>query len=245
MTAGDHTGFDAATTLDRINAATERLVATAARFTDAEVRAPSLLPAWSRGHVLTHLARNADGGRNLLIWARTGEETPEYPSLAARDEQIEAGAARSTAELVADLRSAAARFATEYRKMPPQAWNRTVRWTRGQERAALRAADSRLSEVLIHHVDLNAGYTPAQWPVGFVRDMLGRVAASFGARDDAPAMRLHTTDIETTYDIGPPRQAPVIKGPQTSLLAWLLGRAQGADLVVHGAAELPRPPFLY
>ncbi|MGW5129524.1 maleylpyruvate isomerase family mycothiol-dependent enzyme [Streptomyces sp. NPDC004069] len=245
MTADDHAGFDPAATLDQINAATEHLVETAARFTDADVRAPSLLPAWSRGHVLTHLARNADGGRNLLIWARTGVETPEYPSLAARDEQIEAGAGRSSAELVADLRSAAARFATEYRKMPPEAWNQTVRWTRGQERAAVRAADSRLCEVLIHHVDLNADYTPAQWPTGFVRDMLGRVVASFSARDNAPAMRLHTTDTEISYDIGTARPAPIIHGPQTSLLAWLMGRAQGADLVVNGASELPRPPFLY
>ncbi|MEV7393377.1 maleylpyruvate isomerase N-terminal domain-containing protein, partial [Streptomyces sp. NPDC091215] len=67
MTADDHTGFDPATTLDQINAATGHLLETAARFTDADVRAPSLLPGWSRGHVLTHVARNADGGRNLLI----------------------------------------------------------------------------------------------------------------------------------------------------------------------------------
>ncbi|MDF6040936.1 hypothetical protein LRD69_01875 [Streptomyces sp. JH14] len=38
----------------------------------------------SRGHVLTHPARNADGGRRLLIRARTGAQTPEYPSPAAR-----------------------------------------------------------------------------------------------------------------------------------------------------------------
>ncbi|MEW2625616.1 maleylpyruvate isomerase family mycothiol-dependent enzyme [Streptomyces sp. NPDC048106] len=245
MTADDHTGFDPATTLDQINVATEHLLDTAARFTDTDVRAPSLLPAWSRGHVLTHLARNADGGRNLLIWARTGVETPEYPSLAARDEQIEAGAGRSAVELVADLRSAAVRFATEYRKMPPEAWNQVVRWTRGQERAAVRAADSRLCEVLIHHVDLNAGYAYAQWPTGFVQDMLGRVTASFSTRDDAPAMRLHPTDTDISYDIGSARRAPIIHGPQTTLLAWLMGRAEGADLAVTGASELPRPPFLY
>ena len=39
---------------------TERLVATAERLGDAEVRAPSLCPGWTRGHVLTHLARNAE-----------------------------------------------------------------------------------------------------------------------------------------------------------------------------------------
>ncbi|MGW4566477.1 maleylpyruvate isomerase family mycothiol-dependent enzyme [Streptomyces sp. NPDC004561] len=245
MTAHDHTSFDPAITLDQINAATEHLMETASRFTDADVREPSLLPAWSRGHVLTHLARNADGGRNLLIWARTGAETPEYPSLAARDEQIEEGAGRGAAELVADLRDTAAEFAAEYRKMPPEAWNQRVRWTRGQERAALRAADSRLCEVLIHHVDLDAGYTPAQWPTDFVRDMLGRVVASFSTRDGTPAMRLHATDTEIGYDIGTARQAPVIHGTQTSLLAWLMGRAPGTDLAVNGAPELPGPPFLY
>ncbi|MFI1294243.1 maleylpyruvate isomerase N-terminal domain-containing protein [Streptomyces sp. NPDC020792] len=180
MRAHDHKSFGPAIILDQINAATEHLIKTASRFTDADVRAPSLLPAWSRGHVLTHLARNADGGRNLLIWARTGVETPEYPSLAARDEQIEAGAGRSAAELVADLRDTAAEFATEYRKMPPEAWIRRVRWTRGQELAAMRAADSRLCEVLTHHVDLDADYTPAQWPTDFVSTTRSRPVSHHG-----------------------------------------------------------------
>ena len=30
-------------------------------LTDEQVRSPFLLPGWSVGHVLTHLARNADG----------------------------------------------------------------------------------------------------------------------------------------------------------------------------------------
>ena len=46
---------------------------------------PSLLPGWSRGHVLTHLARNADGAVNLLTWARTGVETPQYVSQEQRE----------------------------------------------------------------------------------------------------------------------------------------------------------------
>ena len=241
----EHEEFDPAAVLDQITAATEDLMRTAARFTDADVSAPSLLPDWSRGHVLTHLARNADGGRRLLIWARTGTETAEYPSLEARAAQIEEGAGRGAAELLADVRDSAAAFEAEYRSMPPEAWNRIVRWTRGQQRPAARAADSRLSEVLVHHADLDAGYTPAQWPADFVRTMLGRVAASFTAREDAPAMRLYATDTDTEYEIGGARPAPVIHGPQSSLLAWLMGRSQGADLPVHGAAGLPEPPFLY
>ncbi|MFI2200423.1 maleylpyruvate isomerase family mycothiol-dependent enzyme [Streptomyces sp. NPDC020192] len=238
-------GFDPAAVLAHIDAATEHLLRTAARFTDGDVRAPSMLPNWSRGHVLTHLARNADGGRRLLIWARTGVETPEYPSLAAREEEIERGAGRSAEALVADLRDSAARFAAEYRRMTSAAWKRKVRWTRGQERPAARAADSRLSEVLIHHADLDAGYTAAQWPAAFVHDMLGRVATSLGVRDGAPAMRLHATDTDTWYDIGGARPAPVIHGAESSLLSWLMGRTPGTDLTPQDCTALPAPPFLY
>jgi hypothetical protein len=76
-TDSDHE-FDPADVLDQIVAASEHLLDTAAGFSDANVRGPSLLPGWSRGHVLTHLARNADDGRNLLVWARTGVETSEW-----------------------------------------------------------------------------------------------------------------------------------------------------------------------
>src|SRR5215469_5344155 len=79
----------------RVDVASARVLATAARISDQQAREPSSLPGWSRGHVLTHLARNADGLRNLLIWARTGVETPQYLSAEARDTAIEAGSART------------------------------------------------------------------------------------------------------------------------------------------------------
>src|SRR5437763_14459256 len=77
--------------LDRLAAATERVLATATALSEAQAREPSLLPGWSRGHVLTHIARNADGMVNLLRWARTGTQTPMYASAASRAADIEAG----------------------------------------------------------------------------------------------------------------------------------------------------------
>ena len=41
------------------------------RMAGEAFRAPSALPGWTRAHVLTHLARNADAMVNLLTWART------------------------------------------------------------------------------------------------------------------------------------------------------------------------------
>jgi uncharacterized protein (TIGR03083 family) len=90
--------------LARVSESTDRLLATADALTDAQAAAASRLTGWTRGHVLTHLARNADGFRNLLAWAATGDETPMYPSEEARDRAIETGAGRPAAELAADLR---------------------------------------------------------------------------------------------------------------------------------------------
>ena len=81
--------------LASVGAATGRLLATTAALADPEVREPSLLPGWTRGHVLSHIARNADGLINLLRWAHTGTQIPMYASQQARDADIEAGAGRS------------------------------------------------------------------------------------------------------------------------------------------------------
>jgi maleylpyruvate isomerase len=238
-------GFEPTAFLDRIITATEYVLTTAGGLSDDDMRDRSLLPNWSRGHVLTHLARNADGGTRLLTWARTGAPAAEYPSLEARAAQIEAGAGRSAAELVADVRSSSGRFTAEYSLMPAEAWQRVVRWTAGQERPAARIADSRLCEVLVHHVDLRVGVTPDHWPADFVADQLNKVATAFATRENPPIMRIHATDTGGWHQISANHDAVVIHGRQASLLAWLMGRSAGDDLSTGSGMVLPTPPFLY
>ena len=162
------------------------LLATATALSDAQAREPSLLPGWSRGHVLTHIARNADGLGNLLRWARTGTQTPMYASAESRAADIEAGAGRPAADLAADVRESAAAFAAEAASMPDDAWTAQVRALNGPPFPALGVLDRRLSEVEIHHVDLAAGYSPGDWPEDFLGEALPRVAESFAGRDDTP-----------------------------------------------------------
>ncbi|MFA1538005.1 maleylpyruvate isomerase family mycothiol-dependent enzyme [Actinomadura monticuli] len=225
-------------TLAEITAATRALLATAARIADADVRAPSLLPGWTRGHVLTHVARNADGGTRLLTWARTGVASYEYPSLEARAAEIEEGADRPARALLEDVRRSAGRFAEAFALMPDEAWRRTVQWTTGARHPAARAADARLTEVLIHHVDLDAGFTPDDWPADFTARLLTSVTASFARRDDGPDLRLHATDTGQDHGDG----EHLVTGPAPSLLAWLLGRSPGTALI--GADQI-KVPFLY
>jgi maleylpyruvate isomerase len=236
---------EASHSLNRLAAATERLLATATALDDAQVREASLLPGWTRGHVLTHIARNADGMVNLLSWARTGTETPMYASAESRGADIEAGASRPAADLAADVRESAARFAAEAAAMPGEAWTVPVRALAGPGFPALGVLGRRLSEVEIHHVDLAAGYAPGDWPADFVADALPRVADSFTGRDDAPPCLAFADGAPHGYRIGPAGAASppvVVHGRPAELLAWLLGRDSGAGLRVSGPAD--RAPVL-
>jgi maleylpyruvate isomerase len=232
--------------LDRIAAATDRLLATAAGITDDQAREPSLLPGWTRGHVLTHIARNADGLRNLLVWARTGTETPMYPSSAAREEDIEAGAGRPAAELAADIAHSAAAFATEAACMPAEAWVTHVRALYGPPFPVRAILDRRLGEVVIHHSDLGAGYTPDDWPADFVSDALPTVAASFAGAEDTPRCLLRSDAAPRQEFLigsgqgGEPKV--IVHGQPGDLLAWLTGRSGGARLTVAAGGALPELP---
>jgi maleylpyruvate isomerase len=146
--------------LRALEEATDESTAAACGLADADVRGPSLLPGWTRGHVLAHLARNAEGGTRLLNGARTANPGYEYRSVAARAAAIEEGAGRSAADLVADVRQTAQALAAAAERMPPDAWQAQVTWTTGQQTAAELVVRSRLAEVLIHHVDLDIGFGP-------------------------------------------------------------------------------------
>src|SRR5512140_1663775 len=91
--------------LDAVSEQTGALLRTARAFDD--VHAESLCAGWTRGHVLTHLARNADGLAALVRSAVDGTGETMYPSAEARDTDIEAGADRSAAELCADVEQSA------------------------------------------------------------------------------------------------------------------------------------------
>jgi maleylpyruvate isomerase len=225
--------------------ATARLMAAAAGLDDTAVGAASGLPGWTRGHVLTHLARNADGATNLLTWARTGVETPQYASLAQRAADIEAGAARDAAEQLEDLDAACARFAAAASAMPAPAWSAVVRWTDGRESPAADVMWRRLREVEIHHVDLGTGYRPADWPEAFTLRLLRTVAHNLSARDLRFLIR--SPEVGHDIEVGEGTTGPVITGPAWAAAAWLVGRSPstaGAALSIEPPGPLPVVPPL-
>ena len=215
--------------------ATSRYLDALDELTDQDMRAPSLLPGWSRGHVVTHLARNADGLRNLLVWARTGVETPQYPSWEQREADIASGAGRSVTDLIRDSHEAADRFAAEVTQLRAEDWEAPVRTLKSPSAFPARhVLGSRRTEVEIHHADLGIGYTATDWPQDFTRMLVERVVAD---RSDGPSMVLLATDTDERWQLGP-GPGPEVSGPLAALAWWLSGRGGGEGLACS-TGELP------
>lgn len=187
--------------LDQLGRSQARLAVTLSTLTDEQAREPSLLPGWSRGHVATHLSRNADALRRLALAVLAGEQAEMYPGGPdARNAAIEEGADRPAALLAADSDFAGPRLLSTLRLLPEERLDVPVRWRRPL--AARELVSLRWKEVEIHHVDLGLDYTAADWPPGFVQATLST---------ELPALRA-ASEVEVP-DL-----------PEHELLAWLVGR---------------------
>ncbi|MCW2900871.1 MAG: hypothetical protein JWO67_3136 [Streptosporangiaceae bacterium] len=228
-----------------LETATARMLTTLATLSEADLREPSLLPGWSRGHLATHLARNADSYSNLLHWARTGVETPQYASIEQREADLAAGSGRSSGELLEDAQESADRFAGHVRTLPDAAWQRPVRAFHGWEHPAWYTVHRRWREVETHHADLGAGYAPADWPESYARWELTETLGWLRERGGLAARRIRATDLDVDVRLGgagpetAPVDAPEIEGPARALIRWLSGRSPGAELT---GGPLPAPP---
>ena len=182
------------------------LAATVTGLTDEVARGPSLLPGWSVGHVLSHVARNADSLVRRLEGAAAGRVVDQYAGGAeGRARDIEEGSGRPAAELVADVLATNGAVEAALAAFPDAAWDRVTRSVSGSEQPARDVVFSRWREVEVHHVDLGLGYTPAQWPGDLVERWLPHARVQF----------LDTVD-------------------QRTLLAWLVGRAPAPQLKPWG-----------
>jgi maleylpyruvate isomerase len=224
-----------------------RMWTSASRMTDDECCAPSLLPGWSRGHVLAHWAGNADGQTRMLLAAARGEIAAQYPGGdAMRDADIEARAALPSRLIVQDALAAVDRVEDAWRRMSPEAWSRPTDARIGQ-RPAWMSVWARWRETEVHHVDLDVGYTHEHWPAEFVSLMLPRVLSTLDTRTpDKVTVQVQVVDrhwpqssTATTSD-----DPVVVRGTASAVLCWLVGRpVPPADLAASRSGQswpLPR-----
>jgi maleylpyruvate isomerase len=174
-------------------AAQQRLWARVKGLTDDVARRPSLLPDWTVGHVLTHIARNADSHRRMLEGALAGERLVQYPG--GRDQRaadIEAGSHRPADELVADVRRSSLQLEAAWTAMTDEAWEGGGVFDDGTPWPARLIVFHRWREVEVHHADLGLGYRPDDWPEEYVAIELARQLTVLPGRLDT-ARRQHLT----------------------------------------------------
>lgn len=222
-------------------AGTGQFEATVAALAPVGLTAPSGLPGWTRAHVVTHVARNADALVNLLTWARTGVETPMYADPADRDRDIAAGAARPAVEVVADLLAANARLAAAMAELAEPAWSTPVRTAQGRQVPAGLIPWMRAREVWMHAVDLAAGFTCADLPEALAAALLDDAVATVAARGPAAAhLVCEHTDDARRWELPGPGPAVLVRGSLGALVGFVLRglRLPGLRL----PPDAPAPP---
>ncbi|MFJ6543840.1 maleylpyruvate isomerase family mycothiol-dependent enzyme [Streptomyces sp. NPDC091385] len=228
--------IDDAHDLACVHAATERLLSAAAGLDNASLAEPSRLPGWSRGHVLAHLARNADALVNVL------EARPMYADAATRDADIERDAPRPLAAQLDDLRASADRF--RHTAAAPADRNRTVELRNGVTDTAARVPFRRWIEVELHHVDLGTGYELEDLPAEFTERETDFLTERFAQHPDVPSTVLVSETGRTWKTGGGAPGGPVtVEGPAAELLGWLAGRRDGLALTVRGGTLPALPPL--
>jgi maleylpyruvate isomerase len=245
--------------LDRCQQSLDLLIAHVQELPDDAIVVASQLPGWTRGHVLTHVARNADGMANLADWAISGEPHPMYPSRESREAGFDAGAHRSSAAIADDLDTSGQRFAHAWRAVAElgdthltQALDRVMHLGAPSPHApAIAGASAPLSrrrEIELHRVDLGlADYTGAQWPTDFPAELLDTVAPTRASKDGLAGVVRLVDDDGFSWPLSNDAHGLTVQGPTWVLALWLTGRPVDASCLIAvdedgGARDVPEAP---
>jgi maleylpyruvate isomerase len=193
-----------------------------------EVAAQSLLPDWSRGHVLTHLANNSRGLSNLIEWALTGVQKDMYVSTE-----------RNGSEIISDFIEQSEIFASNLDRLligPILATE--VVLGNGSRVHPHEIMTLRERELLVHLVDLGLEYKSTDWTFDFSIKTLKSITA--GKRKEAVKFRLLIAG-DHTWTCDQNGMTDIFGVPQ-DLAAWLMGREPIGKLVTSDGSALGKPP---
>jgi maleylpyruvate isomerase len=226
-------------------------------LTDAGLDGDSLLPGWTRRHVVAHVGYNARAIARLAEWAATGVETPMYPSTEARDHEINFGATLPPIALRHLFDHSAVHLSVEWRDLPDVSWQHEVRTAQGRTVPAAETVWMRTREVWIHAVDLDNGATFADIPSPVLERLLSDITGAWRTRGTDTGLLLKVTGTEAgtgagtatgthpTFGDTSAADPTVITGSLPAVVEWAAGRGrQGITATRHGTLheEVPVAP---
>ncbi len=215
--------------------ATQRLLGDTIAISENDWHSPTALPGWTRAHVATHLARNAEVLRRLLT--RLGSHPQLEPDDVVRD--LEAGARRTPLEIQIDLDTSTGILNDTFNQISAEEWSIPL----DGSLAGLTVSDlpmMRLNEVVLHHVDLDCGFgfvdldpQMAEWLLAW--NVHRRTDLATG-----PGIDLVGSS-GTVHRIGSGSGTTRVSGTDANLLGWLTGRLPRS--AVSGAEHVSVGPL--
>jgi maleylpyruvate isomerase len=207
---------------------------------DDELEAPSLLPGWTRRHLVAHVGYNARALARLVEWARTGVEMPMYASTDARKAEIELGSTLPARALRNLFDHAEVHLNVEWRDLTDAGWDAEVSDLDGRSFPVRETAWMRSREVWVHAVDLDNGGSYLDFPPDLLDALIADVLRSWERRSAVPDLMLAATDRPQPIRVGRPA-GPVISGTTADLARWLTAGVPGAWPAPAGPCRIFRP----
>jgi maleylpyruvate isomerase len=223
-----------------LDSGTRRLVRSVDKMTDEQYTQPSLLPGWTRAHVVAHLTLNAEGLSGALEGVHEGRPVSMYRSGEARDSDIAALAKAPPSALRERFMASTTVIGEWVEELADNLADTVIERTPGGRQFPAGAVGTmRTREVEIHHADLDLDYTAADWPAAFVELLMdSRANAAYAG----PPFRAHATDLDRSWQYG--EGGPTVSGTGSALAWWTTGRAldqvPGGDGLTSDDGQVPR-----
>jgi maleylpyruvate isomerase len=220
---GAMTAPEPAALLAELHKAAAVVTSIAAKLTDADVKAPSALPGWTRGHVLAHLAGISHAMARQLEYGGRGETVELYDGgQEGRTKAIDMAAGHDAPTHQADLQAALDRALAAFDALGNPG-NGTAHWQTPISYRGGVVLDGGLAlwrELVIHTSDLGTGRGPETWSRNFCEHLFDFLAARVPAGQKFVLQPLGLPPVT----IGSGGRSTVISGMITDIAAWLAGR---------------------
>ncbi|WP_160666624.1 maleylpyruvate isomerase family mycothiol-dependent enzyme [Pseudarthrobacter sp. ATCC 49987] len=205
--------------LEELHRAAGVVAGITAALSEEDVKAPSELPGWTRGHVLAHLSGIANAMARQLEFAARGDSIELYDGgFEGRTRAIDMAAGHTLAEHRADVDAALGRALQDFETLDAAGWQVPISYRGG---VVLDGGLALWRELTIHATDLGTGRGPETWSRAFCEHLFEFLAARV---PEGERFVLQPLGLPAVAIGAPGGRSTAINGMLTDIAAWLAGR---------------------
>lgn len=189
-------------------------------YSEDDWAASTRLSGWTRSHVAAHLVEGARAMVRVIGELHDGVARELHGSRTAERRAVELGAISDGLTLQIDLDTSASELQELLGSLEGD--HRLVRLSDGHDIPACHLPHARLSEVVLHHCDLDSRFTRSSVAPELALALLHFHVTRIGHRRDVQALHLVADEGFESRLGGAGGEPTTVRGPATDLLVWLL-----------------------